>query len=317
MLSENPPSEQLPNNVLPDSHQSPIESSHMLDKRVPPEIWENIFNRLLPSQLSRLSMVNKRFNTIVGSLIVWSQFFTATHGTKKRLRHLRGIPENKSFMLFMCASSLHICEKCFGNTAFDSGKLSNLPLPVLTPLPSLSTAEVEYLGERLNEDWYYRICLACRKSYYLTRGVEPIPKSITMQQLSWSEVAQKYPAYDLGPEPTRNRNSFDFDYVPTTYSELTVLTQLRLAHGGAVGVAASWKSSEEYDDNHGEGSAGTACRIREKKTKKNGFGSIHVLAFLVIECSITSTLCTEYVTLLPAYDRFEIDVSTEKTMSQN
>ncbi|KAF9535223.1 hypothetical protein EC957_001900, partial [Mortierella hygrophila] len=46
-----------------------LEPAH---KRVPVEVWEQIFSFLYPSQLSRISMVNKNFNSIVSLLKVWS-----------------------------------------------------------------------------------------------------------------------------------------------------------------------------------------------------------------------------------------------------
>ncbi|KAF9304164.1 hypothetical protein BG003_001766, partial [Podila horticola] len=73
-----------------------------IDKRIPPEVWERIFSRLYPSQLSRLSMVNKTFNKIVSSLSTWSRMFPVAHSSdKQRLRTLRDVPESKSYMLYM------------------------------------------------------------------------------------------------------------------------------------------------------------------------------------------------------------------------
>ncbi|KAG0352272.1 hypothetical protein BGZ54_002873 [Gamsiella multidivaricata] len=79
--------------------QSALRTHDQFDKRVPPEIWQRTFNRLYPSQLSRISMVNKNFNTIVSSLPVWSHMFSVAFGPKMRLRTLRNIPESKSYML--------------------------------------------------------------------------------------------------------------------------------------------------------------------------------------------------------------------------
>ncbi|KAK3845705.1 MAG: hypothetical protein J3R72DRAFT_487405 [Linnemannia gamsii] len=84
-----------------------------IDKRLPPEVWATIFSRLYPSQLSRLSMVNKTFNKIVSSLSIWSRiFFVAYPAGTMRLRTLRDMPESKSYMLYLCALSLYICECC-------------------------------------------------------------------------------------------------------------------------------------------------------------------------------------------------------------
>lgn len=80
----------------------------LIDKRVPPEVWEQIFNHLYPSQLSRMSMVNNNRNRIVSSLSVWSRMFSVVFGPTKRLRLLRNIPESKSFTCFICARAVFI-----------------------------------------------------------------------------------------------------------------------------------------------------------------------------------------------------------------
>ncbi|KAG0338837.1 hypothetical protein BG005_003614, partial [Podila minutissima] len=79
----------------------PVHKCEPVHKRVPVEIWEQILNYLYPSQLSRISMVNKNFNSIVSLLKVWSRMFTIAHGPKAHLRPLLGIPKSKSYMTFM------------------------------------------------------------------------------------------------------------------------------------------------------------------------------------------------------------------------
>ncbi|KAF9560302.1 hypothetical protein EC968_006254, partial [Mortierella alpina] len=81
-----------------------------IDHRVPLEVWQRIFRGLYPSQLCRLSMVNRNFNRIVSSLLFWSRIFPLIFGDTKRLRTLVNIPESKSYMLYICANSLDICE---------------------------------------------------------------------------------------------------------------------------------------------------------------------------------------------------------------
>src|SRR5690348_10681543 len=80
------------------TESKPPSPRHELDKHAPAEIWEQIFSYLYPSQLCRLSMVNKTFETIVSSLPIWRYLFTE-NTVRKRLRFLRGIPESKSYML--------------------------------------------------------------------------------------------------------------------------------------------------------------------------------------------------------------------------
>ncbi|KAG0039019.1 hypothetical protein BGZ82_010025 [Podila clonocystis] len=124
-----------------------------VDKRVPPEVWERIFNHLYPSQLSQFSMVNKNFNSIVSSLSVWFRIFSVSvaYGSNKRLRTLHNMSESKSYMLFMCVNSRYVCENCFALTPYNAVNVR--PQPWWAPLPTLSTKEFEYLGEELNLDW--------------------------------------------------------------------------------------------------------------------------------------------------------------------
>ncbi|KAF8925968.1 hypothetical protein BGZ47_002947 [Haplosporangium gracile] len=119
-------------------------------KRVPAEIWEQIFSYLYPSQLSRISMVNKNLNSIVSLLGIWSRMFAIAYGPKAHLRPLLGIPKFKSYMRFMCASSFHVCERCFDLTEYNAGNLSKMPLPMPILLPRRSTDATTYLGERFD-----------------------------------------------------------------------------------------------------------------------------------------------------------------------
>ncbi|CAO3571127.1 unnamed protein product [Mortierella alpina] len=130
-----------------------------LDRRVPNEVWGCIFKNLYPSQLCRLSLVNKHFYTIVTSMSLWSRMFTLTHGPKKRLRTLRGMPESKSYMLFMCANSLHVCEQCLGPLKFK--ETAPLPKAHWAPLPTLSTKDLHYVGEEINKRWSIKMCESC------------------------------------------------------------------------------------------------------------------------------------------------------------
>ncbi|KAF9318405.1 hypothetical protein BGZ91_005170 [Linnemannia elongata] len=116
------------------TESKPPSPRHELDKHVPAQIWEQIFSYLYPSQLCRLSMVNKAFEIIISSLPIWRYLFTKNVFRKQRLRFLRGIPESKSYMLYMCANSLHICEECGYQERFGSKNLADLPLPVLVRL---------------------------------------------------------------------------------------------------------------------------------------------------------------------------------------
>lgn len=152
------------NQVLPGRHR--VEPIH---KRVPIEVWERIFNRLYPSQLSRLSMVNKNFNNIVSSLSVWMDMFKAAHkrkgshrmgGPLKHLRTLHNMPNFKSHMLYMCAISLYICERCFNMSSSTPSECVK-PKKSPAPMPIMSIGRIEYVGEELDLNWTVNLCQLC------------------------------------------------------------------------------------------------------------------------------------------------------------
>ena len=127
-----------------------------IDERVPQEIWERIFGRLYPSQLTRMSRVNKNFNKIVSSLSVWSRMYSLTFGPTMPLRTLLSRSESNSYMLYMCAWSLEVCEECFRY-----GSAFTRPFRALAPLPTLSKDNLIYLGEEINLNWTIMMCQSC------------------------------------------------------------------------------------------------------------------------------------------------------------
>ncbi|KAK3805451.1 MAG: hypothetical protein JOS17DRAFT_768509 [Linnemannia elongata] len=164
--------------------QSQLRTHDQIDKRVPPEIWERIFNRLYPSQLTRVSMVNHNFNKIVSSLSVWPRMFSMVFGPTRRLRTLRNMPESKSYMLYMCASSLHVCEECLGMTPFSSNlTTSTKPVPVLAVLPTMTKGDIIYQGEEFNEDWKIWLCQSCRNKH-ISSG-ELVGDGKTWERIKW------------------------------------------------------------------------------------------------------------------------------------
>ncbi|KAK3808847.1 MAG: hypothetical protein JOS17DRAFT_796855 [Linnemannia elongata] len=122
----------------------------VLSISVPNEIWERILSYLYPSQLSQMSMVDKNLSEIVSSLAVWPRMFYVAHGSKAQLRPLVCIPRfQSSYMMFMCALSLHVCEKCFGLTEYNAGELYKLPLPIPVLLLRRSTDAIKFVGDSL------------------------------------------------------------------------------------------------------------------------------------------------------------------------
>ncbi|KAG0008918.1 hypothetical protein BGZ82_004351, partial [Podila clonocystis] len=98
-------------------------------------------------------MVNKNLSSIVSSLEVGPICLPSLMDPKAQLQTLLGILKSKSYMMFMCSSSLHVCERCFGLTEFNADELFKLPLPIPILLPRRSTDAVTYLGERYDLNW--------------------------------------------------------------------------------------------------------------------------------------------------------------------
>ncbi|KAF9988604.1 hypothetical protein BGZ75_009102 [Mortierella antarctica] len=152
--------------MSPEAHSSRqgLNTTLQIDHRIPLEVWQRIFSGLYPSQLCRLSMVNRNFNRIVSSLLIWSRIFPLIFGDTKRLRTLGNIPESKSYMLYICANSLYICEACLGLT--ENHLYFNKPQPTLAPMPTMTKGEIQFLGEELNLTWMIWMCSACRDRQY-------------------------------------------------------------------------------------------------------------------------------------------------------
>ncbi|KAF9946639.1 hypothetical protein BGZ72_000151, partial [Mortierella alpina] len=106
-------------------------------------------------------MVNHHFNRIVSSLLVWTQMFPLIFGDNTRLRTLVNIPDSKSYMLYICANSLYICEECLGLT--DNSSLYYRPQPALAPMPTMTKGDLIYLGEEVNKTWKIWMCSPCRQ----------------------------------------------------------------------------------------------------------------------------------------------------------
>lgn len=140
--------------------QSRLRTHDQIDKRVPPEILERIFNRLYPSRLTRVSIVNHIFNKVVFSLTVWPRMFSVTFGPTMRLCTLYNMPESKSYMLYMCASSLYVCQMCL---AHSPRKGPNIAMPSPAPPPTILTKDnTTYLGEEVDVRWKVWLCNGCR-----------------------------------------------------------------------------------------------------------------------------------------------------------
>ena len=209
------------------------------DIKVPLEVWEEIFLYLYPSQLSRMSMVSKTLAGMIISLELWFRLFNLTHDAHVRLRLLKGIPESKSYMLYMCATSLHVCERCFRLVPFGVKNSSQLPLPVLVPLRGRSTNEIKYVGERLNLTWTVNFCLDCRQSHFSEfEERQPRRSEYAVGKIPTSEHWKKYPT--VGQVPALQSQAYWYEW--------EVVHHMRIHFGGTVGIKASTVPVYEFDE---------------------------------------------------------------------
>jgi hypothetical protein len=216
-----------------------------LDKRVPIEVWENIFQYLYPSQLARVSQVSKTFYYIVDGLSLWLKIYTIGRLSSPRQDIGFGVITPKRLMLFVIACSFCICEQCFrfcdGENAL--GRLAAMPLPV--PLwRILWTTSWKYLynnisslvqqGVDLNvSEPKIRLCLSCRRTVNELFPESP-PAHVTNRYLSKRELKELYHLGDKSIQGIANRRGIS----PVTYSEEDAWKRSRWMYGGTVGFEA-------------------------------------------------------------------------------
>lgn len=185
-------------------------------------------------------MLNKNLCTIVSSLEVWSHMFVIAYGPKAHVRTLLGVPKSKCYMMFMCSSCLHVCERCFGLTGYNADRKFKLPLPLPVLLPKRSTDTVKYL-ERYDPNFTIRMCLSYRRGHISTYE-EPLPRRVENSKLDEYQLRQQYPCAQDVP-------NFCF-YVRRTTSidETMVIQTMRQHFGGDVGIMTFKESTEAYDE---------------------------------------------------------------------
>ncbi|GJJ75064.1 hypothetical protein EMPS_07422 [Entomortierella parvispora] len=201
-------------------HAQPVvrRQSQCIDKALPLEVWERIFSYLYPSQITRLSKVNKTLHDIVAASSLWSKMFSQAFGPDAVLCTLPAMPESKSYMLYMCAVSTRVCEQCLVHAvpSMVRSELPARPLPVLVPdarlrrlnhpgphqrinkrdslwpggksqgAPRLFGQRIIY-GEPINTRWTIRLCLPCRQAHYETYP-EPIPKGMEHKRVTANQI---------------------------------------------------------------------------------------------------------------------------------
>ncbi|KAF9586506.1 hypothetical protein BGW38_003420 [Lunasporangiospora selenospora] len=203
----------------------------------PAEVWIQICRYLYPSQLSQMSMVNKSLNSIVSQLNVWSRIFAITYGPKAQLRLLGSTHESKSYMLYMCASSRHVCERCFARADYQLDAAYKLPHPTPMLLPRRSTETAIYLGDRIDLTWTIRMCLPCRKDHFL---VYEEPYELGLQrQIQVKALYYKYPSASRVPLIASGSGSGMY----SNMSEKTAVFHMRDYFGGDIGIKQSKEST--------------------------------------------------------------------------
>ncbi|KAG0044917.1 hypothetical protein BGZ83_009820 [Gryganskiella cystojenkinii] len=220
--------------LSPFSDHSPKKEALRLDQCFPLEIWEKISRYLYPSQLCRLARATRALNESVGSLQVWKKWFLKTQGCSSApFKYLPGVTESRSYMLYLCANSLMICEGC-GN----QHRLDQTPV-VVSPasIPLTRQAPAYFVpGTSLH------LCLSCRRQRCAEYVRDPFPDDIRGVYLSKREILEKY-AGRIGAGSVRSievrRGGGHKSGKPVTYSEQEVWKILRDQYGGDVGIQAT------------------------------------------------------------------------------
>lgn len=240
--------------------QPPGARSQCIDQKIPVEIWHVIMSYLYPSQIIRLSCVSRTMHAIVSALNSWSRWFFKAHGPETRLFTLPGMPESKSYMLYMCAVSPRICERCFAHSGLGTVNPVTLPLSVHVPVPKIFktppkpfynnqgeyTTKVDYVGLPMNKSWTIRLCLSCRRKHYEIHE-EHVPANILGGYKTQGDLLKKYALRDsdmdaltVGGRSRRNSNGRNGGSgSQAIFSEEAALQFARIKYGGNVGIWAA------------------------------------------------------------------------------
>ncbi|KAF9172225.1 hypothetical protein BGX21_006985 [Mortierella sp. AD011] len=208
--------------------------------QLPLELWTKICSYLYPSQLARFALVNKTAYGMIASLKIWSQWFALLHGPTHELSLIPGILPSQSYMLYLCAISFKVCERCLKliDGTYRKGRLAEMPLPVVLDTHCYFDEDDEFC----TRTWTVRICRSCRVTHYRTHP-ESLSSVHGASYLTKSEIKEKYMLSDNQVKRITNRigggrNSGK----PVQYSERKALEIAREEYGGDVGVQALKKS---------------------------------------------------------------------------
>ncbi|GJJ67804.1 hypothetical protein EMPS_00150 [Entomortierella parvispora] len=223
----------------PDTHSDVLPA--VVHQIFPIEVWCEICRYLYPSQLSRLSRACKASRSAVCNMDFWRWLFEKTYPDgKTKLCFLPCVPESQSYMQYMCAISLVICEQCLNYHRHDFSDLAEMPLPVPAPSQTRCTESVKYLGEPIDTGFTARLCLPCRKAFYAVYD-EPLPDEVEFEVMSLEMAREKYPYCGLPTEETPTMVKYNGSYRQGMFLEMARKTQ-----GGDVGVGASKSTAQSY-----------------------------------------------------------------------
>ncbi|KAF9024391.1 hypothetical protein CPC16_007181 [Podila verticillata] len=191
--------------------------------KIPLHVWVKICSYLYPSQLARLSQMNRAMYEMITSLGTWTEILKRAHPDRLD-RVILGLPIPKSHMLYVLAMSFRICEQCFRYCRVVGHKnRACLPLPI--PI-SLSPGQS---GE--HTPCTVRLCLACRRTHF-KKHPEPIPSALQTRLRDAVDLTLKY-----GREAVRAATKVRGGK-PTCLKESVVLGFARKQYGGDVALAA-------------------------------------------------------------------------------
>ncbi|KAG0369982.1 hypothetical protein BC939DRAFT_81250 [Gamsiella multidivaricata] len=212
----------------------PLDGSD-LTNRLPPELWNLILSFLYPSQLTRVARVNRRLYHLINNLGLWTTIHTKTF-PQEPLLLLPNVPPSTCYTLFICASSLLICEQCFHHCKDAQNYFYTLerwlrggsffiPLPVWLPWANASI----------------RLCFNCRKSHF-EQHPEPIPNSFKGKRLCLTMVRERL---YLSDEEIIQVKRFGCGPGGYKFCAEDALMTARTIYGGDIGIATVEKPFPE------------------------------------------------------------------------
>ncbi|KAG0011581.1 hypothetical protein BGZ80_000581, partial [Entomortierella chlamydospora] len=208
--------------------------------RLPLELWTKICSYLYPSQLARFALVNKTAYGMIASLKIWSQWFALLHGPTRELSLIPGILPSQSYMLYLCAISFKVCERCLKliDGTYRKGRLAEMPLPVVLDTHCYFDEDDEFC----TRTWTVRFCRSCRVAHYRTHP-ESLSSVHGASYLTKSEIREKYMLSDNQVKRITNRiGGGRNSRKPVQYNERKALEIAREEYGGDIGVQAIKKS---------------------------------------------------------------------------